>query len=63
MRYHRGLNQLESNFFLFSKIVNCLEITPDKVHLYVKEWKDQEYKICEDFDGFIILELFGFRKE
>ena len=49
-------------FTSFRNLIDVpLEITPDHLQMCVKEWKNGQYHIVSDFDGLLLVELFGFR--
>ena len=44
------------------RLENSFDITPDCIQMYVKEWKDDQFKICTDFSGKLIVSLYGWKK-
>ena len=44
------------------RLENCLDITPDCIQIYVKEWKDGAFQICQDFSGKVVVSIYGWKK-
>ena len=42
-----------------SKTINALNFTPSVVNIFIKYFENGEYHLMKDFDGFLILTLFG----
>ena len=42
-------------------INNTLSMTPDRMSIHIKEWKNNKLQIASHFQGTAVIELFGFR--
>ena len=43
------------------KIINCLNTVPNKISIFVKEWKDGDFQVEENFNGILAVEIFGYK--